>query len=438
MIRYYQEHPIFDRYSRFEEGRLSAIKAEEFAAVRAQAWRSPKVLGRWEGPGFQLFEGANSPQHSRFPRRIYFQITRACNLRCPYCFIRAQGDGAHVPIEAIRRIAHLCGEQGLMEVRLTGGEPSCHPQLLEAVDAFQEAGVYVSVSSNGLIPPRIARALAARKIWLILSVDGPKEIHEQTRGSSFIALSRTVELIRSLRPDLRLRLTGVLSRENLRHIDALSALSRDFGAENLTLIPLRPQVRDPAAREQMLSAQEFYRAIQEMVRASERSGVPISTTIETQFSEKIHRDPVVRKRFACAAGREATNLDYDAERRSFQLYGCSYSPASDLEAPAALRAPFLAGSFPESEPEALMRIWQDDSAWRIFRDPAFRSEECESCSWYSEQKCVGSCPIQNWRPEELELEGDILQQLGAQLKQTGEWYCYRHIMGERGEADGTV
>ena len=37
--------------------------------------------------------------------------------------------------------------------------------------------------------------------------------------------------------------------------------------------------------------------------------------METDYKDEIYRDPIVRKKSSCAAGREATNLDYDAKRQ---------------------------------------------------------------------------------------------------------------------------
>jgi hypothetical protein len=164
-----------------------------------------------------------------------------------------------------------------------------------------------------------------------------------------------------------------------------------------------------------------------MVQASEQLGVRMTTTLATDFESRVYPDPIVRKRGACAAGREATNLDYDADRRTFLLYGCSYSPAPDLTARAAVRGPFLAGEFPSDRPGGLLRVWRDDAAWAIYRDDSFKSADCHECSYYTRLQCVGSCPIQNVDYECLDVERDVIKQLRTQLAQTAEWYCYRRI-----------
>jgi radical SAM protein with 4Fe4S-binding SPASM domain len=149
--------------------------------------------------------------------------------------------------------------------------------------------------------------------------------------------------------------------------------------------------------------------------------------METDYKQKIFRDSIVRKHSSCAAGREATNLDYDASRKEFILYACSYSPASDLQADPALRKPFLAGSFSPDHIERLSDIWNAEDPWRIYRDLSIRSHSCAACRYLRSHQCTGSCPIQNIDYSQIDVSQDVLSQLKEQIRRTGEWYCYQNL-----------
>ena len=41
-------------------------------------------------------------------------------------------------------------DTALMEVRLTGGEPTLHNDFIESSERFREGGIYVSVATNGV------------------------------------------------------------------------------------------------------------------------------------------------------------------------------------------------------------------------------------------------------------------------------------------------
>lgn len=433
MQRFHREHPIYDELSVFDTntGQLTTLGPEELPARlagAAAAGDTVEGIRRLDGGGRSLFSGPCSASHTRFPRRIYFQITRRCNLSCDYCFLRAGRHQAHVPAPAAKRMAQFLGRNGLMEVRLTGGEPTTHPDFFAILEAFRQSQVYVSVATNGTMPPSVVERLADRDhLWVIVSLDGPRAVHEHHRPGTFDTIVSRMKLLKRLNPRVRLRLTSVLTRLNMHHIRALCQLTGELQAESLTVIPLRPQVRSAAVMDEMITAREFRGVLEEMVRAHQELGVKVSTTIETDHASQIHHDPVVRKRTACAAGREATNLDYDAATERFLVYGCSYSPAPDLTAPAAVRAPFLAGTFAASDPEGLARIWGDDERWRIYRDLEFKPAECLDCSYLRDHRCVGSCPIQNVDYGRLDLDGDMLRQLREQITRTSEWYCYQRL-----------
>ena len=441
MKKLYHEHPVFDEYAAFdtETGRLEKIPEPTFRRAPA-TFRNAETeasIQRWDGPGVATFSGAdgseNSPTHTRFPRRVYFQITRKCNLACAYCYLKCSRELPHVPTPHVLNMARYLGTNGLMEVRLTGGEPTTHPDFLPIVDAFRENNVYVSVATNGVFERPVLDALANRRnLWVICSVDGGREIHNRFRPGTFDMIVANLRRLKEKNPEIRLRLTTVLCRANRADIPELGQLAKSLEAESITFIPLRPQVRTSDILEQMLTAREFGEAVKEIADTGDRLGVRVTTTIETSYARKIWADPVVRKRFACAAGREATNLDYHARRGTFLLYGCSYSPAPDIDAPAQIRAPFLAGEFPADDPTAFFDIWRDDERWRIFRDASLKPPECNACEYYQSNACVGSCPIQNVDLNKLDLTADIQAQLREQLLHTSEWYCYKRVLGPEG------
>ena len=128
-----------------------------------------------------------------------------------------------------------------------------------------------------------------------------------------------------------------------------------------------------------------------------------------------------------AAGREGTNLDYDAKNHEFLVYGCSYAPVSDLKAESTIRKPFLAGTFSPNNIPSFLDIWRDDTAWSLFRDLSLKSNDCQNCEYLMKHQCVGSCPIQNIDYSSLNFDNNMLEQLKDQICHTSEWYCYKKI-----------
>lgn len=434
MLKIYKEHPQFDEFSKFDTktGKLVTISKEEYKTFLPENYQSDnsQIIQRIDGKDAIIFVGETPETRTRFPRRIYFQITRNCNLECPYCFIKADKGGNHVPTSLALEIASFMGKNGLMEVRLTGGEPTTHPDFFKILHKFQEESVYVSVATNGVFNQNILNALCEEEnLWIICSLDGNRETHNKYRPNTFDKIIRNLKYLKKKNPSTRIRLTTVLTRENKDQMLELGQICKEVNAESITIIPLRPQVRDPnILNNDMITASEFKQVIEDLIKAKENLGIQFTTTIETDFKSKIYNDPVFRKKSACAAGREGTNLDYDAVKNEFLTYGCAYSPASDLDADPTIRQPFLAGSFSPDNIHSFFDIWRDNDAWTIFRNLDYKSTECKSCEYFSKFKCVGSCPIQNINYTSLNVNQNMLEQLKEQILHTSEWYCYKKIL----------
>ena len=115
MLRLYKELPEFGGFLAFDtiSGSLSTIDEKKFRELEKQT------------PAGHCFYG-NSSTHTSFFRRAYFQITRRCNLLCDHCFIKADPYQSDLEVHVIDRLTEYLGRKGLMEVRLSGGEPTIH------------------------------------------------------------------------------------------------------------------------------------------------------------------------------------------------------------------------------------------------------------------------------------------------------------------------
>jgi uncharacterized radical SAM superfamily Fe-S cluster-containing enzyme len=129
------------------------------------------------------------PEHEQHACVTVFEITEACNLRCPACFA---GD-AHVRHASLEDVGAMC--DGLLRteggradvVMLSGGEPTLHPRFFEVADLVRSQPVrYVVVNSNGVRmarDPGFARGIADRGLLVYLQFDGfTEEVYRALRG----------------------------------------------------------------------------------------------------------------------------------------------------------------------------------------------------------------------------------------------------------------
>lgn len=446
-VRYkvFEEHPEFYEYSLFDSyrGELSPLNSVEFhflvypdasmsAGENCKTGEVREAISAIKAKG--NYVAYNNPTrsltHTRFPRRVYFQICHHCNLLCDYCFLGAMPDDRFVPTKYVLDFARFFGNEGLMEVRLTGGEPSLHPDFFKIVEAFQENGIYCSIATNGVWDKKTLDELAKREnIWIIVSIDGSREVHNKLRGETYDIIVKNLVSLREKNSGIRMRLNAVLTKLNMSDIEHLAILAQKVNAESITLIPLRPQVRNPRSKDLMLTSYEFKKVLDSLQQLKEKYGVAFTTTLETDYKKMIKPDPIFRKYSSCAAGREGLNLDFDYEKSLFFVYGCSYCPASDQHADSRLREPFISGYIHPDGVQEFKQIWNSDRQWLIYRNLNLKSKYCKSCAYWVKHLCTGSCPIQNIDYEKLNLSEHVVEQLKEQLRSNAEWYCYQKIVG---------
>lgn len=97
------------------------------------------------------------PSRDRF-RQVYLEITNRCNLRCPFCPPSARPAGSL----SREQFLHLLGQVFPYTRYLyfhVKGEPLCHPLLPEFLALAGERGFSVTLTTNGVLLPRLAPAL---------------------------------------------------------------------------------------------------------------------------------------------------------------------------------------------------------------------------------------------------------------------------------------
>ncbi len=126
-----------------------------------------------------------------FGRDIHYlriSLTDKCNMRCVYCMSE---DMVFHPSDEllstpeILRLVNLFARLGVDKIRLTGGEPTVHPDLVEIVRGIRAAGITrISMTTNGLRLVGLAKPLKEAGLERVnVSVDtlDPDRFHRVTR-----------------------------------------------------------------------------------------------------------------------------------------------------------------------------------------------------------------------------------------------------------------
>jgi uncharacterized radical SAM superfamily Fe-S cluster-containing enzyme len=136
-------------------------------------------------------------EHLSLPMMINIDLTNRCNLNCPFCFANAnkRGEVVELSIEQVSKmIDTACSVDAAKPIcfQFTGGEPTIHPQFLEALEEAKKREItQVQVATNGI---RFARdadfAVQASEAGLnvaYLQFDGlDDKVYMKTRGRALL------------------------------------------------------------------------------------------------------------------------------------------------------------------------------------------------------------------------------------------------------------
>ncbi len=124
---------------------------------------------------------------------LYMYISGSCNLACRHCWIEPDyqinnRNGKFLKLEYLKKAIAEAKPLGLQSVKLTGGEPTIHPQFRELVSLIENEKLNITMETNGiLIDEDLAGFLKDKHHFSFVSVslDGVKpETHDLLRGVS--------------------------------------------------------------------------------------------------------------------------------------------------------------------------------------------------------------------------------------------------------------
>ena len=138
---------------------------------------------------------AIEPMHDSYGRRINYlriSLTDACNLRCVYCMpehMKFRQRSELMSDEEILTLVRVGASLGVNKIRLTGGEPSIRPGVVDLVrEIARTPGIRdLAMTTNGLLLDKLARPLAAAGLKRVnISIDtlDAERFHKLTRWGS--------------------------------------------------------------------------------------------------------------------------------------------------------------------------------------------------------------------------------------------------------------
>lgn len=168
---------------------------------------------------------------------VSFPIVTACPFSCIYCGQGGENTISSVStmsLETIMDISIHLKRTGIQKVRLTGGEPLCHPQIGDIIRFLSEAGFYVLVNTNGLLVEDKIDSLmrTASNIHFAVSLDtlDPEKFDKISRTSgNYEKVMRGIRILKDL--GYLMRINMVVGSFNLDEVDNMINFCKNIGCD---------------------------------------------------------------------------------------------------------------------------------------------------------------------------------------------------------------
>jgi radical SAM protein with 4Fe4S-binding SPASM domain len=311
------------------------------------------------------------------PRRVYWEITRACDLACVHC--RAEAAPCANPGELDTKAGFKLLDQLAtvpdLHVILTGGDPLKRADLFDLIAHARAQGLHVSVSPSAtplLTEDAIERLKAAGVEAISLSIDGSTAArHDELRRVPGCFERTMLAAKRAHDVGLAYQVNTLVSRETLDDIPAIGNLVRELHADRWSLFFLVTVGRGEVL--EAITSEEAEKLLTWLAERAKEPG-PICTTTEAPHFRRI----VLQHRTA----GEPTPTGHGAGMRDgngvmFIGHDGEVSPSGFL--------PLSAGNVKMENP---LRIYRESQLFRSLRDVDHFNGRCGRCEFRN--VCGGS------------------------------------------------
>jgi MoaA/NifB/PqqE/SkfB family radical SAM enzyme len=169
---------------------------------------------------------------------LILNVHTHCNSRCIMCDIWKRETHEQVRVADLDRHRASLRNLGVRQVVLSGGEPLLHGDLPALCEFFHEQNIRLTLLTTGLLLLKRAHEVSRFFDEVIVSIDGPQEIHDGIRRvkGSFDLIGQGVAAVRAQRPDIRITCRSTVQKANHRHLSATVAAARALRFDSISFL----------------------------------------------------------------------------------------------------------------------------------------------------------------------------------------------------------
>jgi len=300
---------------------------------------------------------------TRAPVGLLAELTYRCPLQCPYCsnplaMNRAERELTTAEWQNVMRQA---GELGVLQIHLSGGEPTVRQDLEQILEAAVTANLYTNLITSGvtLTRERLARLADLGLDHVQLSIQDVDPANAERISGYKGGSAKKREVARWVK-DLGLPLTinAVVHRHNIESLPAIIDYAVEVGAGRLEVAHTQYYAWALKNRAALIPTREQF-----------RKSVAITSAARERLKGILVFDVVAHDHYAvrpkpCMGGWGRSLIDITPSGKVLPCHACEAIPGIEID---------------NVRDKPLADIWFEGRAFQLFRGTEWMQEPCRSC-----------------------------------------------------------
>ena len=233
---------------------------------------------------------------------LLFHVHDNCNCRCVMCDIWQREGGREIDLDWLERQRSSILRLGVKQVVLTGGEPLLHSRFNDLCSLLKTLGIRITLLTTGLLLAKRAESVAQSVDEVIVSLDGPEEVHDQVRRvkGAFKLVHSGIGAVRRHNPAMPFharttiqKMNHGLLRETVKAAHLLSLDSISFLAADVTSTAFNRDLIWPGKRQRqiVLTRGEVQELEEEIEALVEENAFEFETRFILESRDKLRNIP---------------------------------------------------------------------------------------------------------------------------------------------------
>lgn len=297
------------------------------------------------------------------PIGMLAELTHRCPLQCPYCSNPAKllKANAELSTEEWQRVFSEVADLGLLQVHLSGGEPTLRPDLELLITSLSKRGVYSNLITAGVMVSRdrLEALVEAGLEHLQLSIQGADAKTTELIGHYKGGFEQKLETAKHTR-DLGLPLTinAPVHRHNIDQVEQFIQLALDLDAERVEIANVQYYGWAYLNRSVLMPSRD---KVERQVEIVEKAKAELRGVLTIDF---VTPDYYADYPKPCMGGWGTDAMVITPEGKVLPCH-------------AAETIPTL--TFDNIKDKSMEDIWYHSSAFNAYRGTLWMPEPCQSC-----------------------------------------------------------